>query len=440
MPSSLKRQLHRSAELQQRAERLLPGGVDSPVRAFRAVGGNPPFAVKGEGAYLWDADGNRYLDYFGSWGPMILGHAFPPVVEAIQQAAARSASFGASTPAEGDLAELVVDAYPTIEKLRFVSSGTEATMSAIRLARAFTGRDYIIKFEGCYHGHSDGLLVKAGSGLATFGIPGSAGVPDEIAHFTLALPFNDISAIEAAFAEHRGQIACVILEPVVGNMGCVLPAEGYLQALRDITTQEHALLIFDEVMTGFRVAYGGAQELYDIQPDMTTLGKIIGGGLPCGAFGARGEIMNMLAPLGPVYQAGTLSGNPLAMAAGIATVRYLNEHRSDVYAKLETMSAAVADGVAAEAAHAGVPITTNRVGAMFTWFFTANRVTDFDSASTSDTAAFARFHSAMLDQSIWLPPSQYEAAFLSTAHTMDDIKTTIAAAKQAFAGVAASRS
>lgn len=432
MPVSLKRQLHRSAELQHRAERLFPGGVDSPVRAFRAVGGNPPFAVKGEGAYLWDADGNRYIDYFGSWGPMILGHAFPPAVEAIQQAAANSASFGASTPAEGDLAELVVEAYPTIEKLRFVSSGTEATMSAIRLARSFTRRDYIIKFEGCYHGHSDGLLVKAGSGVATFGIPGSAGVPGEVVHFTLALPFNDISAVEAAFAAHRGQIACVILEPVVGNMGCVPPAEGYLEALRDITKQEHALLIFDEVMTGFRVAYGGAQELYGVQPDMTTLGKIIGGGLPCGAFGARAEMMDLLSPLGPVYQAGTLSGNPLAMAAGIATVSHLKEHRNEVYAKLESLSAAVADGVAAEAGKAGVPITVNRVGAMFTWFFTANNVTDFESASMSDTAAFGSFHSAMLDQGVWLPPSQYEAAFMSTAHTMDDIAATVAAAKEAF--------
>ncbi len=299
MPVSLKRQLSRSTELQRRAEKFLPGGVDSPVRAFRAVGGNPPFAVKGEGAYLWDADGNRYLDYFGSWGPMILGHAFPPAVEAIQKAAAKSASFGASTPAEGDLAELVIEAYPSIEKLRFVSSGTEATMSAIRLARAFTGRDYIIKFEGCYHGHSDGLLVKAGSGVATFGIPGSAGVPDQIAHYTLALPFNDISAVEAAFAAHRGQIACVILEPIVGNMGCVPPEDGYLEALHEITKQEHALLIFDEVMTGFRVAYGGAQQLYSVQPDMTTLGKIIGGGLPCGAFCARAEIMDMLAPARP---------------------------------------------------------------------------------------------------------------------------------------------
>jgi len=435
MPVSLKRQLNRSTELQRRAEKFLPGGVDSPVRAFRAVGGNPPFAVKGEGAYLWDADGNRYLDYFGSWGPMILGHALPPVVEAIQKAAANSASFGASTSAEGDLAEFIVEAYPSIEKLRFVSSGTEATMSAIRLARAFTGHDYIIKFEGCYHGHSDGLLVKAGSGVATFGIPGSAGVPEEIAHYTLALPFNDISAVEAVFAAHRGQIACVILEPVVGNMGCVPPESGYLEALRELTKRERTLLIFDEVMTGFRIAYGGAQERYGVQPDMTTLGKIIGGGLPCGAFGARAEIMDMLAPLGPVYQAGTLSGNPLAMAAGIATVSYLKEHRSDVYAMLETLSDAVAEGVAAEAAKAGVPLTTNRIGAMFTWFFTANRVTDFESASTSDTAAFARFHNAMLDQGIWLPPSQYEAAFLSTAHTMDNVATTITAAKEAFSAV-----
>ena len=305
-------------------------------------------------------------------------------------------------------------------------------MSAIRLARAFTGRKYIIKFEGCYHGHSDGLLVKAGSGVATFGLPGSAGVPEEIVHFTLALPFNDISAIEAAFAAHRGEIACVILEPIVGNMGCVPPEDGYLQALRDITKQEHALLIFDEVMTGFRVAYGGAQELYGIQPDITTLGKIIGGGLPCGAFGARAEIMNLLAPLGPVYQAGTLSGNPLAMAAGIATVGYLKEHRSEVYAKLEALSAAVANGVALEAAKADVPVVMNRVGAMFTWFFTNSRVRDFDTASTSNTTTFASFHRAMLDQGVWLPPSQFEAAFLSTAHTMEDVAFTIDAAAQAF--------
>lgn len=309
-------------------------------------------------------------------------------------------------------------------------------MSAIRLARAFTGRSYVIKFEGCYHGHADGLLVKAGSGVATFGIPGSAGVPEEIAHYTLALPFNDISAVEAAFAAHRGEIACIIVEPVVGNMGCVPPAEGYLQALRYITQQEHALLIFDEVMTGFRVAYGGAQQLYGITPDITTLGKIIGGGLPCGAFGARAEIMDQLAPLGSVYQAGTLSGNPLAMAAGIATVEYLKEQRDRVYPQLEQRSAAVADGIAAEAAQSGISMVTNRVGAMFTWFFTSKSVTDFSSAASSDTDLFAHFHRAMLDQGIWLPPSQFEAAFLSTAHTTEDVAVTIAAAKEVFAAVA----
>ena len=427
----------RSAALHARAQTLLPGGVDSPVRAFLAVGGAPPFVERGEGAYLWDADGNRYIDYFGSWGPMILGHAFPPVVAAIQSAATRSASFGASTAAEAELAALVVEAYPSIEMLRFVSSGTEATMSAIRVARAFTGRKYIIKFEGCYHGHADGLLVKAGSGVATFGIPGSAGVPEEIAHFTLALPYNDIGAVEEAFAARPDEIACIILEPVVGNMGTVLPAEGYLEALRALTLKYGALLIFDEVMTGFRVAYGGAQKRYGITPDMTTLGKIVGGGLPCGVFGGRAEIMRMLAPLGPVYQAGTLSGNPLAMAAGLATVGYLREHKSEVYARLEFVAAAVANGVAAEAAQAGVRLVTNRVGAMFTWFFTDEPVVDFSSAAKSDTAAFGRFHRAMLEAGVWLPPSQYEAAFLGTAHTDEDVKTTIAAARKAFAGTEA---
>jgi len=345
----------KSHALQQRAEKFFPGGVNSPVRAFRAVGGEPPFVARAEGATLWDADGNRYIDYFGSWGPMILGHAFPPVVEAIQQAAARSASFGASTEAEADLAELVTAAVPSIEKMRFVSSGTEATMSAIRLARAFTGRKTIIKFEGCYHGHADGLLVKAGSGVATFGIPGSAGVPEETVHFTLALPYNNVAAVEAAFAEHP--IACIIVEPVVGNAGCIPPAPGYLEALRTITQKHEALLIFDEVMTGFRVAHGGAQELYRIQPDLTTLGKILGGGLPCGAFGGRAEIMDQLAPLGPVYQAGTLSGNPLAMAAGIAMLTHLKEHRDQVYASLERMSADLANGVALAADAAGVSVT-----------------------------------------------------------------------------------
>ena len=428
--------LTRSRTLQQRAETLIPGGVDSPARAFRAVGGEAPFVTRGEGAYLWDEDGNRYIDYFGSWGPMILGHAWAPAVEAVQKAAARSASFGASTAAEANLAELVVQAFPSIEKLRFVSSGTEATMSAIRLARAFTGRKYVIKFEGCYHGHSDGLLVKAGSGIATLAIPGSAGVPEEIANLTLALPFNDIDAVQAAFTKYKNQIACIIVEPVVGNAGTILPAGGYLEALRAITTIEGSLLIFDEVMTGFRVALGGAQELYRIQPDLTTLGKIVGGGLPCAAFGGRADIMNMLAPLGPVYQAGTLSGNPLAMAAGIATVGHLIANRAEVYAELDSLSEALAMGVAHEAATAGIPLTTNRVGAMWTWFFTATPVTSYAAASTSDTAAFARFHRAMLEQGVWLPCSQFEAAFLSTAHTIENVEQTIQAAKEAFTAIA----
>jgi glutamate-1-semialdehyde 2,1-aminomutase len=429
------RKLDRSRLLQQRAERLLPGGVDSPVRAFRAVGGDPPFLVRAEGAYLWDADGNRYIDYFGSWGPMILGHAFPPVVEAIQQAAARSASFGASTASEADLAELIRAALPSIEKLRFVSSGTEATMSAIRLARAFTNRKYIIKFEGCYHGHADGLLVKAGSGVATFGIPGSAGVPEEIAHFTLALPYNNVAAVEAAFAARPNEIAAVILEPVAGNMGCVPPEPAYLAALRDLTTRQGAVLIFDEVMTGFRVAHGGAQQLYGIAPDMTCLGKIIGGGLPCGAFGGRAEIMNMLAPLGPVYQAGTLSGNPLAMAAGVATLEYLARNREAVYSNIETASRLAAQGVATVLSEAGVPVATNRVGAMWTWFFTSERVFDFTTAATSDTTRFGAFHRAMLDAGVWLPPSQYEAIFLGTAHSREIIEDTVAAAREAVASL-----
>ncbi len=429
------RTLTQSNQLRRRAERFLPGGVDSPVRAFRAVGGEPPFLSRAEGAHLYDADGNQYLDYFGSWGPMILGHAFPPVVRAIQQTAADSSSFGASTAAEADLAELVTRAVPSIEKLRFVSSGTEATMSALRLARAFTGRNYIVKFEGCYHGHSDGLLAKAGSGLATFGIPGSAGVPDQIAQLTLTLPYNDTAAVEAAFATHKNEIACIIVEPVAGNMGCVPPQPGYLKTLRDITSREGALLIFDEVMTGFRVAYGGVQELSGIQPDLTTLGKIIGGGLPVGAFGGRAEIMDKLAPLGPVYQAGTLSGNPLAMAAGIATLSHLEQNRASIYAQLDQTATAVANGVAAAATEAGIPLTTNRQGAMFTWFFTPNPVRDFATAEFADTNRFAAFHRGMLDRGIWLPPSQFEAAFLGAAHTTDHVHQTIAAAREVFAAL-----
>jgi glutamate-1-semialdehyde 2,1-aminomutase len=439
----------RSQALQQRAERFFPGGVNSPVRAFRAVGGAPPFVERAEGAWIVDADGNRYIDYFGSWGPMILGHAFPPVVEAIERAARNSASFGASTAAEGDLAERVVACYPAIERLRFVSSGTEATMSAIRLARAATGRKLIVKFEGCYHGHSDGLLVKAGSGVATLGIPGSAGVPEEIAGLTLALPYNNLDAVEAAFAAHPGEIAAVILEPVVGNAGCIPPAgeldgkpaaagkPGYLAGLRAITAREGALLIADEVMTGFRVALGGALELYGLDADLVTLGKIVGGGLPVGVFGGKRIFMDLLAPLGPVYQAGTLSGNPLAMAAGIATLSYLQHHAAEVYPHLEATAKAVAEGVAAEAARAGVPITLNRVGAMWTWFFQSGPVTDYDQAAKSDTAAFGRFHRAMMDQGVWLPPSQFEAAFLSTAHGEAEIAATIEAAREAFKTVQA---
>jgi glutamate-1-semialdehyde 2,1-aminomutase len=422
----------RSQALQQRAERFFPGGVNSPVRAFGAVGGAPPFVESAAGAYLTDADGNRYVDYFGSWGPMILGHAFPPVVEAIERAARNSASFGASTAAEADLAERVVACYPAIEKLRFVSSGTEATMSAIRLARAATGLKIIVKFEGCYHGHADGLLVKAGSGLATFGIPGSAGVPEEIAGLTLALPYNDLAAVEAAFAAHPGAIAAVILEPVVGNAGCIPPATGYLAGLRALTQREGALLIVDEVMTGFRVALGGALELYGVDADLVTLGKIVGGGLPVGVFGGKRRFMDLLAPLGPVYQAGTLSGNPLAMAAGIATLSYLQEHADEVYPRLEATAKAVAEGVAAEAARAGVALTINRVGSMWTWFFTSEPVTNYAQAAQSDTAAFGHFHRSMLEQGIWLPPSQFEAAFLSTAHGETEVSATISAACEAF--------
>lgn len=423
--------LTESRRLQQRAEKFLPGGVDSPVRAFRAVGGDPPFVTHAQGAYLWDEDGNRYLDFFGSWGPMILGHAFPLVVEAVREAAGRGTSFGASTAAEADMAELVTRCFPSVEKLRFVSSGTEACMSAVRLARGFTGRNFVIKFEGCYHGHSDAMLVKAGSGVATFGIPGSAGVPPETAMHTLALPYNDLAAVEAAFAGHPGQIACVIVEPVVGNAGTIVPGAGYLQGLRDLTTRHGALLILDEVMTGFRLARGGAQELYGIKPDLTTLGKILGGGLPCGAFGGRAEVMDSLAPLGPVYQAGTLSGNPLAMAAGIAMVGYLLEH-PELYAELEATTAAIADGGVELAREAGIPLTMNRVGSMFTWFFTDRVVKNFDDAATSDTVKFARFHRAMLEEGIWLPPSQYEAAFVGIQHGEAEVGATLKAARAAL--------
>jgi glutamate-1-semialdehyde 2,1-aminomutase len=426
----------RSQALHERAQRFFPGGVNSPVRAFKAVGGSPPFVECAEGAYIIDADGKRYIDYFGSWGPMILGHAFPPAVRAIEAAARHSASFGASTATEADLAERITGCFPAVERMRFVSSGTEATMSAIRLARAATERKIIIKFEGCYHGHADGLLVKAGSGVATFGIPGSAGVPEEIAKLTLALPFNDLDAVEAAFAAYPGAIAAIILEPVVGNAGCIPPAEGYLAGLRAMTAREGALLIVDEVMTGFRVALGGACELYSLDPDLVTLGKIVGGGLPAGVFGGKLRFMDLLAPLGPVYQAGTLSGNPLAMAAGIATVSHLQEHANEVYPRLELASKAVAEGVAAEARKAAIALTLNRVGSMWTWFFGSGPIANYADAARSDTAAFGRFHEAMMERGVWLPPSQFEAMFLSTAHGEAEIEATIAAARDAFRGIA----
>ncbi|MGA7294733.1 MAG: glutamate-1-semialdehyde 2,1-aminomutase [Terriglobales bacterium] len=428
------RKTEQSRKLQKRAEQLIPGGVNSPVRAFRSVGGEPLYIVRGQGSHIWDADGNEYVDYIGSWGPLILGHAAPTVVEAVILAARSGTSFGASSPAEADLAQLVVSAFPHMQKVRFVSSGTEATMSAIRLARGYTKRKYIVKFEGCYHGHSDALLVKAGSGLATLGIPGSAGVPEEFTQFTVALPYNDIGAVEQAFEKFKHQIACVIVEPVVGNMGCVPPAPGYLEALRVITARDHTLLIFDEVMTGFRLAYGGAQELYGIQPDLTTMGKIIGGGLPVGAYGGPSEIMDLIAPLGPVYQAGTLSGNPLAMAAGYATLNYLREHK-DVYTILDRLAGVVVAGVAAAAHDAGVTMCHNRVGSMFTWFFAKGPVTDWTSAEKCDTKAFGNFFRTMLENGVYLPPSQFEAAFLSAAHSDRDVERTIAAAKQAFATV-----
>ncbi|MGA7631754.1 MAG: glutamate-1-semialdehyde 2,1-aminomutase [Terriglobales bacterium] len=429
------RKTDQSRKLQRRAEQLIPGGVNSPVRAFRSVGSEPPYIIRGQGSHIWDADGNEYVDYIGSWGPLILGHAAPRVIDAVIEAARKGTSFGASTPAEADLAELVISAFPRMQKVRFVSSGTEATMSAIRLARGYTKRKYIVKFEGCYHGHSDALLVKAGSGVATLGIPGSAGVPEEFTQFTLALPYNDTSVLEQAFTKFKHQIACVIVEPVVGNMGCVPPAPGYLEALRAITAREQTLLIFDEVMTGFRLAFGGAQQLYGVQPDLTTMGKIIGGGLPVGAYGGPSEVMDLIAPLGPVYQAGTLSGNPLAMAAGYATLTYLRDHQ-DVYAKLDKLAGEVVEGVASAAKDAGVTLCHNRVGSMFTWFFVRSPVTDWTSAAKSDTEAFGRFFRTMLENGIYLPPSQFEAAFLGAAHTEHDLQQTVAAAKQAFASFA----
>jgi glutamate-1-semialdehyde 2,1-aminomutase len=419
----------KSEQLFATAVDLIPGGVNSPVRAFRGVGGTPRFIRSAIGARITDVDGNTYIDYVGSWGPMILGHADEEVVAALQDVAGRGTSFGAPTELEVQLAQEVIDAVPSIEMVRMVSSGTEATMSAIRLARGITGRDRIVKFEGCYHGHGDSLLVKAGSGVATLGLPDSPGVPSTLAASTITLPFNDAESLEQAFAKHS-DIAAVIIEPVVGNMGCVPPREGYLQAVRALTSKHGALLIFDEVMTGFRLARGGAQELYGIKPDITTLGKIIGGGLPVGAYGGSREIMNHIAPAGPIYQAGTLSGNPLSMTAGLVTLRRLRD--KTVYEQLETSSRRLCDGLARAAQDAGVTTLTNRVGSMWTGFFTSEPVVDWGSANKCNRELYGRFFHAMLQAGVYLAPSQFEAAFVSLAHTDEVIEATINAAGQAF--------
>jgi glutamate-1-semialdehyde 2,1-aminomutase len=422
--------MNRSEDLFNRAQQVIPGGVNSPVRAFRAVGGKPLFIERGNGSNIWDVDGKEYIDYVGSWGPLIFGHRSPEVIEALNQVLAIGTSFGAPTEREVELAELITQLLPSVEKVRLVSSGTEATLSAVRLARGFTGRERIIKFDGCYHGHGDSLLVRAGSGVATLGLPDSPGVPSSLAELTTVLPFNDAKALKSQFDRRGNEVACVIIEPVAGNMGCVGPRSGYLELLRDLTKRSGSILIFDEVMTGFRVALGGAQQRYGVQPDLTTLGKVIGGGLPVGAYGGRAEIMNRIAPAGPVYQAGTLSGNPLAVSAGLATLRRLQ--KESPYERLEALGAQLERGLIGAAAKAGVPVRVNRVGSMLTLFFTDREVDDFQSAKTSDTERFNRFFHAMLDRGIYLPPSQFEAAFISAAHTESDIIQTVNAAARAL--------
>jgi glutamate-1-semialdehyde 2,1-aminomutase len=420
----------RSIKLFEKAQHLIPGGVNSPVRAFRSVGGQPRFIKRAKGARLYDLDGNTYIDYVLSWGPMILGHASPTVVSAIKNAAERGTSYGAPTELEVELADQIRDAFPSMEKSRLVSSGTEAVMSAIRVARGFTKRDGVLKFEGCYHGHSDYLLAKAGSGLTTLGIPDSLGVPADFAKHTLTAPYNDIRTVQRILRDRGKDLACIIVEPVAGNMGVVPPAPDFLPALRQLATDHDILLIFDEVISGFRVHYGGAQALYGVTPDLTVLGKIIGGGLPVGAYGGRRDIMDLIAPAGPVYQAGTLSGNPLAVTAGLATLKQLRA--KNLYKQLEERSAALARGLADEAKRAGIALTQTRVGSMLTSFFTQEPVVDWNSAKKSDTKRYGLFFHGMLEQGIYLAPSQFEAAFLSTAHTSADIEKTIRAARVAF--------
>ena len=420
----------KSRELFQKALKLMPGGVNSPVRAFRAVGGDPVFMAGGKGSSIVDVDGRSYIDYVLSWGPLILGHSHPEVVEALAKALERGTSFGACTEGEVEFAERICGAYPSIERVRLVNSGTEATLSALRVARAATGRERILKFEGCYHGHGDSLLVKAGSGVATLGLPDSPGVPRALAELTVTVPFNDPAALEEAFRVHANQLAAVIVEPVIGNAGCIPPQAGFLEKLRGLTAGQGTVLILDEVMTGFRVAYGGAQELFKIQPDLTTLGKVIGGGLPVGAYGGKASLMDWVAPAGPVYQAGTLSGNPLAVTAGLKTLEILR--RPGTYERLEGVSNQLAGGLATAAAKAGVPLTVNRVGSMFTCFFTNESVADYASAKKADTSRFARFFRSLLGRGVYFPPSQFEAAFVSTAHHESDVATTVEAAAKAF--------
>lgn len=417
-----------------RAQQSIPGGVNSPARAFGSVGGDPLIIDRGEGASLWDIDDNRLIDYVGSWGPHILGHRHPEVIEAVEAALAKGTSFGAPTALETELAEEVIAAVPSVEKVRMVNSGTEATMSAIRLARGHTGRDKVIKFAGCYHGHVDSLLVEAGSGALTLGVPSSPGVPAGCAADTIALAYNDAAGLAATMEEIGSEVACVILEPVVGNMGVVAPADGFLEACRELCTAQGSLLIFDEVMTGFRVAYGGAQSLFGVTPDMTTLGKIVGGGMPVGAYGGRAEIMNSISPDGPVYQAGTLSGNPLAMACGLATLKVLREQ--DPYPQLEEMTSRLVDGLDTAAADAGLDHVVARVGSMFTLFFNPEPVTSYDVSARNDTERFAAYHRGMLDHGIYLPCSQFEANFVSAAHTGQDVDSTIAAAREVLTGIA----
>jgi glutamate-1-semialdehyde 2,1-aminomutase len=424
----------KSRALLRRAERVIPGGVNSPVRAYAAVGGAPPFLARGKGPFVWDADGRRYVDYVGSWGPLILGHAHPAVLRAVARAAARGTSFGAPTEGEVEIAETICAALPSVEMVRFVSSGTEAAMSAIRLARGATGRKKILKFDGCYHGHADALLVGAGSGVATLGIPGSPGVPEEFVRLTVQTPYNDLAAVEDAFRAHGPELACVIVEPVAGNMGCVPPVRDFLEGLRELCDRAGTLLIFDEVMTGFRVAWGGAQALYGIRPDLTCLGKVVGGGLPAAAYGGRRELMREIAPSGPIYQAGTLSGNPLAVAAGLETLRRLSKR--GVYEALGATSRALADGLAERASAAGVELTTAAVGGMFGFFFHPGPVANFEDAKKSSAPRFRRFFAEMLGRGVYLAPSAYEAAFVSLAHGEREIAATLRAAEAALARAA----